>query len=369
MNRLILIFIFCISLIVLGAISGTNKVKTTYKLEKGYIEGVEECKLKDYHLRLQCYKDLIQNFLSEHPLAKRDFYKLFLPYIINPNDLSKNKELFITPLSTNCHTFLHAVGEVYAEFHSDDVEDPEGVLEIRSTECRKGDRIGVMQKFAKLKNFDDSYIERLRRACTRGIVNVGELDVQQCAHGLGHIYFDKYVFDISQLHAQTHFETKTEMLEVENIDKAFSQCSKLSYLESGACYDALTHSLFLVAHYFHHNEISKKNFTFIFDKCEDLKEFREICYRNAIHRIGVNEAGPYFLSEEYERGNSICREISRDVGSDLGSLCYQGVGKFIAQIIHEYGKTDLKSRCENVDGAYKVYCYSNLENWLRSLND
>lgn len=338
------------------------------RLETKYIQATEKCKFEDEHFRTACYKNMVKIFLSENPKAKRDFYKIFLPHIIKKSDLDSDASIYMTPLSSNCHVFMHVVGEVQAEIHfASNPENPEDLLEILSTECRLGDRVGAIMRLAKLKDFDSDYIDRLHQACLLGIKNAGEADMQQCAHALGHVYFDKYVFDTSPLHDGDYSIELGEIKE-EDIERAFLECSKLSPLEKSGCFNAVAHSFYHLGHFFYHAEIAIDNdFSFLFEGCQGLKQFRETCLEALVYRIGLNEVGPYFLTQNHKRGNHICQEISESIGAKYASFCYLGIGTFLAQIIREYDNEELKTKCEFVEESHRSDCYTGLEEWTKYL--
>jgi hypothetical protein len=340
----------------------------TGQLEAKYVQDVDKCQVNDEHIRFACYKNVIKSFLSEHPKVKDDFYKIFLPHIIKKSDLESASSLYMTPLSSNCHIFMHALGEIRADIYfASNPENPEDLLEVLSTECRLGDRVGAIMKLSKLKNFDSEYINRLHKACLLGIKNAGEADMQQCAHALGHVYFDKYVFDTSPLH-DGDFSIELGEIKGSNIEKAFFECSTLTPLETSACYNAVVHSLYHLGHFFYHDEIEIFNdFSFLFNGCEGTGEFKEICYKTLVYRIGLNKVGSYFLTEKYEEGNTICKEISKDLGEGFGVFCYRGIGAFLGQIIHEYDIKSLAAKCELVEEEYKKECSGSLEEWTKYL--
>ena len=361
-------FVLAILLIFLTSIIAIWGIDPLRQLEAKYIEATKKCQFADEHYRLACYKDIIKTFLSEHPRAKGDFYKTFLPHIIRKPDLEGDARRYMTSLSSNCHVFMHAVGEVQADIHfAQNPENPEELLEILSTECRLGDRVGAITRLAKLKNFDSDYIDRLHGACLKGIKNAGEADMQQCAHALGHVYFDKYVFDTSPLH-DGDFSIQLGEIKSESIQKAVTACSELSPLEQSGCFNAVAHSFYHVGHFFYHKEIEvDRDFSFFFNGCQGLKEFRDVCFKALIYRIGLNQAGPYFLTENYQEGNRICQRILESIGSEFADFCYTGVGTFLGQIIHEYGKEELKTKCELIEANHKKECYKGLEQWTKYL--
>lgn len=224
---------------------------------------------------------------------------------------------------TNCHTFFHAAGDFVATFSSSDLKTQIG---YGTTDCTNGYTMGLYKRLALNDGYSLALLKEFEAHCKEGAQN-------QCSHEIGHVLNDKYTYSIlktldgiseEQYGVKYPKEYNYVTLGEPNLNDAFTECEAILPDENtrAQCLTGVGHNLFLFA------EFDPQGYRSIANQCEKTDAAnKDHCLEFLLFRIGINNAAPLFLEQQYAEGNEVCVDAAALVGrSDLLSHCFLGLG-------------------------------------------
>lgn len=313
-----LLFTFGVVIFVALVFLGIN-----FKKKSDFNNRVLKCNLEPTEFRFSCYRSSIEKYFGKNPskfLATLDKDKS----LRFENSFKTSGNISYAVFGTNCHTFYHAVGDYVATYWGN--RDLATLINLGPTNCTNGYTMGLYKRIGLSKHFDTNLLSRFFKLCREGVQN-------QCAHEIGHLLHDKNTFSVlktidmisrDQYGLSYPKDYQYTVATETDINAPFELCRQIIPDENkvAQCFTGIGHNLFLFSE-FSHNDYKDE-----FSQCAKINiENRENCYGFLVYRIGINEAAPRFLSNDFEGGRQICDQVAAVVSSlDLKKHCYLGLG-------------------------------------------
>lgn len=319
-------------------------------------------------LRFSCYRSI----LEKH--SERKSVEHLLNFIENQRDIRfKGNDASYAIFGTNCHTFYHAVGDFVGTHTKGDIAHH---LQQGSTRCTSGYMMGFYKRTALQQGFTKEILSTLYHACR-------PQEQKSCAHEIGHLLHDKYTLSILQtLDSLSSKEYGLEYPQdypyvtfaTADLNAPFEECKGLLSEDLWAyCYQGIGHNLFL------YSEFSPEGFKTQFGQCSGVANQinREECYSFLLYRIGINDGATKFLSNDFDRGNAVCKEAAALIQrEDVIHHCYLGIGGGIGLFLESEHPYDTISKenlaevkrstlraaelCSLSEKEYQKKCYAGL---------
>ncbi len=324
------------------------------KKQKGdFTSYILKCHAIDPKLRFSCYRSGIEKYYNSNlkDLTKKLADSQFSTKLLKNKG---NSEVSYAIFGTNCHTFYHALGDFIAENATE--PDVASKLNYCPSECTSGCTMGLYKRLALKNNFSSSLLKEFYDVCREG-------ENHQCAHEIGHLLQDKYFYSVLKTLDETsynEFGFKTGLkynyisFSKTDFNAPFEECKKiLPENELPYCFTGIGHNLFLFSAF------SKDGYKSMFEECNSVKaENKDNCLAFLIYRIGINEAGPRFLSKKFAEGRKVCDEaVNLIKRPDLKHHCYLGVGGGIGLFVDtEYLSAPIpENLIEKIRGELREY--------------
>jgi hypothetical protein len=287
------------------------------KKSQDFSRHIQKCNFEPKEARFSCYRSSIEKFF-------KDDLDEFYSHVENSNNLTfTNEDRSYAIFGTNCHTFYHAVGDYIASNTKGLPLD--SAINYCPKTCTSGCVMGLYKRKALQNSFATDLLKDFFTHCRDG-------EKHQCSHEIGHLLHDKYVSSILTILDNISFtkyglkpseEYKYVTFQKADVNAPFEECKKIvSEKELPYCFTGVGHNLFLFA------EFSPEGYKSQFNECDKVESSnKDNCYGFLLFRIGINDAAPRFIVDQYNEGNEVCNKavilIQRE---DLKYHCYLGLG-------------------------------------------
>jgi len=347
-------FPFLILIFFLGNILKSSEIYLGDKIEK--------CNIVDGHIRIICYKNFLEGELKNANDSINHLIEKWLPYV-KYNTLTQANLLYQSSHGPNCHTFMHALGDVIGNRYLD---NPSEGLAICANDVCSGCRMSAITRMAYSYNYDESKIDQLINICLNQTYEF------LCMHGAGHIFFDKYIFNITELYDMLEEGSYQSTLNnsfwaIRNMSLAFEACDKFTR-ERLVCYLGIAHNIYHYLHFAGHE----------WDKgiewCNQVEKYKEICLKSFVFILGGSEAGPQLIKGNTNGSISFCTNLVQLLGEDIGKGCFKGIGLEIMGVASSLNVDKpsklrrefeyLASLCKET-GKYSDDCYNEMKDYIK----
>lgn len=356
----LLVMIGCVTIIGIVSIFGFS-----FPDEIEFAARIKECNTIATEYRFSCYRSVLEKYYHGSLDDLKDWIKA------NKQVSFESKDASYAIFGTNCHTFQHAVGDFIAA--KGDSKDLARLVSYCPLTCTSGCIMGLYKRSALENNYSSDMISSLYTFCP-------EESKHQCAHEIGHILHDKYIYSILNIldgistdrYGMVLMPYQYKTFEDPDLHAPFMDCRNLVPEDVANCYTGVGHNMFLFA------QFSEDKYNSSFRECGELTgQERDACYDFLIYRIGINDAATKFLSGKFEEGNRICNEIADAAKRKEARLhCFRGIGgglglfldseystiKITANTIGEIrgAVVERLGMCEEVEEEFIVECYKGL---------
>lgn len=310
-----------------------------------FTEEVQKCHATATNVRFSCYRTIIErHYKGSVPKLAEDFKntdQLNLSFADSPGT---DKKVTYAIFGTNCHTFYHGVGDFVATWADLENLNLSELISIAPANCTDGFIMGLYKRLALRSEYDMNLLSQFWQSCRKGSEN-------QCAHEIGHLLQDKYSYPVigilDELSRKEYNLTYPKAYRYvryhdgqSDLNTPFEECKKLipDNNKVAQCFTGVGHNLFLFS------EFSNDGYKAIIDQCNtSAADNRTNCHKFLVYRIGINQATPHFLSDDFEEGNRICQDVINLTNNrELLKDCYIGIGGGIGLFADsEYALTEI----------------------------
>ena len=363
-------------ILVTAVFTAWNLIMPGKKIASDFARGLVVCNNMLPQLRFSCYRNMIEKSYAAFPSrlipdTQHQFAQDAEGAFRSDNGVS------YAIFGTNCHTFYHAAGDFFAAHStSSAATDIPSMLAWCPSMCTSGCVMGLMKRVAFQHDYAADVLAAFYPACENK-------SKHQCAHEIGHLLHDKYIHpildvldDVSKKNFGLVMPPRSEgkaTTQGSSLDAPFEECKRLlPKNEWPYCFTGIGHNLFLFS------EFAPDGYKTSIAECQSKAiSHRDDCYAFLIYRIGINAAGPKFLSGHPEEGNKICRDsLALMNRQDLASHCWLGVGGGIGLYVDsvyafddltsgnlsevKQGVLDFAKRCDASEHGFVDACFTGL---------
>lgn len=372
-KKLLLSLLFPIALILLiifiaEGSTGFNFIYKVFSADKyEFASQIDKCNETDTENRFSCYRNVLEKYYD----GSLDNLTTWVEG--NKHISFENRNYDYAIFGTNCHTFYHAMGDYVAT--KGDGKKIDTLVDYGTNKCTSGYIMGLYKRVALQNQFDSQILSKFYDLCP-------ESSKHSCAHEVGHILNDKYVYsilrtidEISKEEYSLNYTKNYQYTTFKDPDlkSPFDDCENLvPENELPYCYTGVGHNVFIFS------EFSPGGYEDLLADCrEKAGEQEDNCYNFFIYRIGINDVATKFLDMKFEKGREVCTEVINLANRPESKLdCYIGLGGGIGLFLEsEFASKDINQDnlryiqervlnhiklCEEAEEGFKQACYKGL---------